>query len=368
MVIYFFALISVNAQELYRIPDGRQSRVSSFENLNGVKGKGGMTNHSAKGNAFESLKAGESKSLLNLNSAGIIQRIWITMNDRSPQMLRSLRIRMYWDGSSKPAVDAPLGDFFGAPLGKPVAFQSALFSNPEGRSFNCYIPMPFKTGAKVVITNEAKTDLALVFFDIDYVTMPKQAKDVLYFHACWNRSIHGTLGTDMVLLPKVFGTGRFLGMNMGVKADSIYKNTWWGEGEVKMYLDGDSAYPTINGTGAEDYIGTGWGEGVYANLYQGCLISGGKENEDQYSFYRFHVPDEIFFYHNLKVTIQELGGTSDSVMDELLKRKLPLIPVFKNGGWTNFYRVDDYSATAYFYLNKPFSNLPALVGVEERIR
>ena len=105
-------ICSLHAQELYQMPAATQSRVSSFENLNGEKGKGGLTNNGAKGNAFESLRSGESKTLLNIHSAGVIRRIWCTVDDRSPAMLRSLRLRMYWDSASKPAVDVPLGDFF----------------------------------------------------------------------------------------------------------------------------------------------------------------------------------------------------------------------------------------------------------------
>ncbi|HTK22344.1 MAG TPA: glycoside hydrolase family 172 protein, partial [Mucilaginibacter sp.] len=348
---------------------------------------GGKTNKTAKGNAFESLKAGESKTLLNVNSAGIIQRIWVTINDRSPQMLRSLRLRMYWDGAVKPAVDVPFGDFFCAPLGRPVAFQSALFTDPEGRSFNCYIQMPFKTGAKIVLTNESKTDLNLLFFDIDYITLNQPQPDVLYFHACWNRAIKSTLGKDFELLPRVTGKGRFLGVNVGVNVDAAYGNTWWGEGEVKMYIDGDTNYPTINGTGAEDYIGTGWGEGTFTNMYQGCMIA--DTGKRQYTFYRFHIPDAVYFNNNFKATIQEIGGGTNDEVKAIVSKGTPLKPVTIAGdkgftrlldhpqeladsdfpkGWVNFYRVDDYSATAYFYLDKPESNLKELVSVEERVK
>lgn len=146
-VVFFVGRVA--AQDLYTMPSGQQSRMSSFENLNGLPGAGGKTNHSAKGNAFEPLEVGQTKTLLQSNGAGIVQRIWLTLRDRAPGSLRALRLRMYWDGAAKPAVDVPLGDFFCTALGQPVAFQSALFSNPEGRSFNCYIPMPYKKGAKL---------------------------------------------------------------------------------------------------------------------------------------------------------------------------------------------------------------------------
>jgi hypothetical protein len=369
------------------MPEGVQSRVSSFENLNGVKGGGGISNKSAKGNAFASVKAGEIKTLLDINTAGVIGRIWCTINDRSPAMLRSLRLRMYWDGSAKPAVDVPFGDFFCAGLGRPVAFQSAMFSDPEGRSFNCYIPMPFKKGARITLTNESKTDLGALFYDIDFMLLAKAPTDALYFHANWNRRVRNTPGKDFDLLPGINGHGRFLGVNIGVNVDSAYGNTWWGEGEVKMYLDGDSTNPTINGTGAEDYIGTGWGEGQYTNLYQGCMVADGKKG--QYAFYRLHIPDPIYFEKNFRATIQEMGGGGDAVVKSLLARGVPLLPVSVASGaqftrlfetpkkltdpdfpkgWVNFYRSDDYSATAYFYLGEPEDNLKELAPVEERVQ
>ncbi|HEY4194432.1 MAG TPA: glycoside hydrolase family 172 protein [Mucilaginibacter sp.] len=376
----------LSAQELYSMPKGQQSRVSSFENLNGVKGNGGKTNQTAKGNAFESLKAGESKTLLEVNSAGIVQRMWVTINDRSLTMLRSLRLRMYWDGADKPAVDVPFGDFFCVGLGRPIAFQSALFTDPEGRSFNCYIPMPFKKGAKIVLTNEGKTNLNSLYFDIDYVLLTTPQPDMLYFHACWNRSVHSELGKDFELLPNVIGKGRFLGINVGVNVDAAYGHTWWGEGEVKMYIDGDTTYPTINGTGSEDYIGTGWGEGTFTNLYQGCTVADTAKR--QYAFYRFHIPDAIYFDKNFKAVIQEIGGGLPGEVKAMVDKGIPVKPVTVAGaqftrlldhpqaltdpnfpkGWVNFYRIDDYSATAYFYLDKPVSNLSELAPVQDRVK
>jgi len=384
VAMLLFAL-DTGAQELYKMPEGAQSRVSSFENLNGVKGKGGRSNKGAKGHAFEPVKAGETKTLLDIKGAGVIDRIWCTISDRSPAMLRSLRLRIYWDGDQKPAVDVPFGDFFCAGLGRPVAFQSALFSDPEGKSFNCYIPMPFGKGARMTLTNEATTDLSALFFDIDYTVLAKAPTDLLYFHASWNRRIHNTPGKDFDLLPAVSGKGRFLGVNIGVNVDSSYGNTWWGEGEVKMYLDEDSTNPTINGTGAEDYIGTGWGEGHFSNLYQGCTVADGGKGE--YAFYRFHIPDPVYFHQGFRATIQEIGGGMDAEVRSLLEKGVALIPVSVAGenaftrlletpkkikdsdfpkGWVNFYRSDDYSATAYFYLDKPEDNLKELAPVAER--
>lgn len=374
------------AQKIYEMPPpGTQSKVSSFENPNGQKGQGGQANQGAKGNAYEALKAGETKVLLDVQGAGLIQRMWFTVQDRSFAMLRSLRLRIYWDGAEKPAVDVPFGDFFGAGLGKMVPFESALFSSPEGRSFNCYIPMPYRKGAKITLANEGATELRLLYFDIDFVTQPKAEDNLLYFHAHWRRQT-AALGTDFELLPKVRGKGRFLGVKVGMNADTAYADTWWGEGEVKMYMDGDSTWPSINGTGAEDYIGTGWGLGAFAQTYQGCPVA--DEKTKQYAFYRYHIPDQIFFQQDFRATIQQIGGGDKSLVQALLKKGVRLIPVSVSNdkgftrlldpklslddpdcpeGWVNFYRTDDYSATAFFYLDRPFSELPPLADVRVRV-
>lgn len=374
------------AQDIFRMPEGVKTGLSSFENMNGVKGAGGKTNKTAKGNAFEPLKAGESKVLLNTNEPGIIQRMWFTIQNRDPQMLRSLRFQIFWDGAAKPAVDVPFGDFFVANLGKTVAFQSALFSSPEGRSYNCYIPMPYRKAAKVVLTNEGTTDQPLLFYDIDFISVKTIPADALYFHAYWTRQKDNKLKEDFEVLPVLKGKGRFLGMSVGVHSDPIYDQTWWGEGEVKMYVDGDKDYPTINGTGTEDYIGTGWGLGAYSNWYQGCPVA--SDSLRQYVFYRWHLPDAVYFTKDFRVTLQQIGGGDYSLVKELVNKKVPLIPVSVANekftrlfelpntpdindpdfpkGWVNFYRVDDYSAVSYFYLDKPFSNLPALPALSLR--
>ncbi len=153
-------------------------------------------------------------------------------------------------------------------------------------------------------------------FDIDYNVLDKAQDDILYFHACWNRSVTSTPGKDFELLPEIKGKGRFLGVNVGVNVDPAYGQTWWGEGEVKLYIDGDKKYPTITGTGSEDYIGTGWGEGPgFTNLYQGCLLA--DTAKKQYAFYRFHVPDPIYFEDNFKAAIQEIGGGGNDEVKSL---------------------------------------------------
>lgn len=381
------------AQELYTSPADAKTGWSSFENPTGEKGRAALENKGAKGHSFNLIKAGESRVLLDLQGAGIIKRIWMTGPGATPVGLRSLRLDMYWDGAKKPAVSVPLGDFFGVGLGRKAAFQSALFSDPEGRSFNSYVPMPFRKGARIVITNESSEELMYLFYDIQFIRMDKLPDDALYFHAYWNRNNHTKLGEDFEVLPHVEGRGRFLGCNMGVIADTVaYGNSWWGEGEIRMYLDGDKDHPSIAGTGTEDYIGTGWGMGVFSQLYQGCTIADTKKH--QWAFYRYHIPDPVYFSKDCKIVMEQIGGSGSDDVRKMVKAKVRVMPITVDispkkqdvrfvklletpidimddkkfpDGWTNFYRLDNYTSTAYFYLDKPESNLPALAPLKDRI-
>ena len=270
LVIFNCAVLFGHAQQLYQMPNAVESRLSSFENPNGLKANGGKTNKGAKGNAFESVKPGETKTLLKVSGEGTIRRIWMTI-DQNPVKLRSLRLQMFWDGESKPAVDVPMGDFFGYNLGKPVAFQSALFSSGEGRSFNCYIPMPFRKAARILLINEGK-EVVKLFYDVDFIK-EKAFTGCIIFSCLLDKANDSKAGADFEPLPKITGKGRFLGMSVGLNTDAAYGKSWWGEGEIKIYLDGDTQYPTIAGTGSEDYIGSAWGLGTFTNLYQGCTIA-----------------------------------------------------------------------------------------------
>lgn len=373
LCIFISSVNFVGAQKLYVLPDGSQSRWTSSENPEGKKGAGAKENQGAKGHAFDKIKAHDSIELLNINGPGIVNHIRLTVDNRSPEMLRALQIKMYWDGAEKPAVSAPLGDFFGVAFGKTVAFENALFSSPEGRSFNCYIPMPFKKGARIVIYNHSDKDLYHIFYTVNFEKWDQVPDSLLYFHTYWQQS-KPIVGSDFEILPEIKGEGRFLGANIGVHADSVYNNLWWGEGEVKIYLDGDQEYPTLVSTGVEDYIGTAWGMGKFVNRYQGCLIAD-KDNKE-WAFYRYHIPDPVYFYEDIKVTVQQIGGGPLREVRKAAREGAALIPISvdqradfikllemanKPGllnddfpeGWTNFYRSDVWCTTTYFYLNRP---------------
>jgi hypothetical protein len=368
--------------ELYRRADGVKTRWASFENPGAEKGRGGTTNKGAKGRPAESVAAGETKTLLDVKGSGLVTRIWLTINDRSPRMLRSLRIDMHWDGAEAPAVSAPVGDFFGCGLGRRTPFESALFSDPEGRSFNCFVPMPFRESARITITNESDDVLGSLFYDMDLLMDVPHGEDALYFHAHWRRERPNRLCEDFAVLPRVTGAGRFLGSNIGVITDPAYEGSWWGEGEVKAWIDGDGEFPTLCGTGTEDYIGSAWGQGAFANRTQGCLVADGQNGH--WAFYRYHVDDPIYFSSDCRVAIQTMGGCQREKIVTLQKNGVPLWPVTAGiplmdrpgpvdmsdesipGGWVNFYRQDDWSATAYFYLDRPENGLPPLPAPAER--
>jgi hypothetical protein len=374
---------SLYPNHIFEYSENLDSRWISFENITGEKSRGGMANHGAKGHAYDIIPAGETITLVDIEGPGIINRIWMTIRRRSSYELRSLIINIYWDNEEKPAVSAPLGDFFGIGLGRTATFESALFSNPEGRSFNSYIQMPFKKAAKIEIVNEMEHPVTDIFFDVNLQLLKTWDESFLYFHAYWHRDTSTTLTEDFEILPLIEGKGRFLGTNLSVIANPRYGNTWWGEGEVKIYLDGDRDFPTLVGTGTEDYIGTGWGQGEFAHKYQGNPIA--DVSKRQWAFYRYHIIDPIYFKSDIRVTIQQIGGSSKRDVIDLQNDGVPLIPVSIIGdgprqrhvykaedfnledpdyprmnSWVNFYRSDDFAAVAYFYLDQPSNNLPGI--------
>lgn len=365
---------------LFKFDPSVSPRWSSPENRNGLKGKGAMANFGAKGSPHIRIPAGGTVDLLNIQACGMVNRIWITLSDLSPKTLRALVVQMYWDNSPTPAVSVPIADFFGMSLGKMSAFKNSLFASPEGRSFNCFIPMPFKTAARICLKNEADYEVSSLFFDVDYELTKKWDASNMYFHAYWHRDTATMPGKDFELLPRVTGRGRLLGVNVGVNANPAYKTMWWGEGEVKVYLDGDKEYPTLAGTGTEDYIGDAWGQKPFYNDYEGTLID--DERNLQWSFYRYHIPDPIYFSSDCRMTIQQMGSSFTKevlaarqngarlTITSIEDGKGGIEPVYMQNININerpvkndfaiFYRTDDVCATAYYYLDSPGSTLPEL--------
>ena len=377
LLILFLTLgAHLHGQALYIKPRGHNTSWVNFENQTGAKGMAGQTNRGAKGYALDRLKARESRVLLNIKGPGIINRMWITFNKRTSDTFKSTIVEIFWDDEKIPAVSMPLTEFFCNPLPVMASFENCCFSNPETRSFNSFVPMPFKKSAKIILTNTSEEDLTHVFYDFNLTLMDTWASGTMYFHAIANREAPTGLGKDYTILPELHGNGRFLGVSVGVIADKRYEKTWWGEGEIKFYIDDDYASPSLSGTGVEDYIGTACGQGSYVNWYQGCPIA--DTEKEQWSFYRFHLPDPIYFDKNIRVTLQQMGGACYEKVRELSKKGVPLIPVTADmskemkfvrlldmentpaitddsfpHGWVNFYRQDEVNSVAYFYLDKP---------------
>jgi hypothetical protein len=313
----------------------------------------------------------------------------MTVEDRSPEALRGLKLEAFWDGAKTPAVSVPLGDFFLEGGGEMVPLETELFASPEGRSFVSYVKMPFRKGARLVLVNESGKRVNL-FYDVDCTMVRAQPADALYFHAWWHREPRTALGKDFEILPHVPGRGRFLGVSISVLTNPAYEKSWWGEGQVKVKLDGDRANPSLVGTGTEDYIGTAWGQGAYINRFQGAPVATW-DNGGIWTFYRFHLPDPLWFRDGISVSIAQIGGAPKADVIRFQKSGVPITPVsIDNGdratgfvpllasarkvtdpglidGWTNFYRSDDVAAVAYFYSDRADRILPAIQPAAERI-
>ncbi len=392
LVISNLCITKIDAQNLdnsfFTKPDRPvETRWYSPENRDGKPGAGGQANYGRKGSPNAVIKPGETFVVADIKGSGVIRRIWATTDPfDDPIFLRSLKFEIFWDGESKPAVQVPMGDFFCHTFGKMTRFENVFFSCPEAQSYNCYIPMPFRKSAKIVLTNEGDRIMRL-FYEIDCTMNEIHGPDMLYFHANWRRENYTKAREDFTILPEIKGSGRFLGCNIGMRQNPAMTSFWFGEGEFQVFLDGDTDWPTLCGTGTEDFIGTGWGQDHFDDLYQGChYVSEEKKGlfNDFYGFYRFHVPDPIYFDKDIKVKIQVLGGAM--LKAGLLKdmESNPSVRYMKAGKpgehWSveeikgieeEFFvlveREDDYCATAYWYLDSPKNDLSPLAPLAERI-
>jgi len=302
-----------------------RSRSISPENHTGEKGKGGMATTGSsqvaarelglgwKMNPFETIKAGTIYTIADAEGPGIIRHIWMTPTGN----WRSLVLRIYWDNEPEPSVEVPLGDFFCMGLGSYAPVNAQPIAVNPGSAFNCYWPMPFRKHCRMTVENLNKEDIML-FYQIDYA-LTKVSKDAAYFHAQFRRS-NPTTGGIHVLLDSIQGKGQYVGTYMAI---GVKNEGWWGEGEIKFYMDGDTKFPTINGTGLEDYFLGSYAfvdphkpgrYAAYSTAYSGmpqitqpdtAFIAG-----QWFGLYRFHIPDPIYFKKDLKVTIQDLGWQS----------------------------------------------------------
>lgn len=352
------------------------SRAITAENPKGEKGAGGQAYHPVLGQgrkgspAIKLVKAGETVTLADIEGAGIINHMWITVTPKTDYnnmyVLRDIVLKMYWDGEENPSVEVPLGDFFCLGFGAVYKVNSALVSVNTRGGMNSYFQMPFKKAARIEIENQHRVDIPMFFYQIDYTLYPEGFSDDLdlaYFHAQWRRTPITTPGEDHVILDGVKGRGKYIGTFFSIQTLNRF---WWGEGEVKFYIDGDGDFPTICGTGTEDYFGGAWCytkkegdryvEDGYQTPYLGyCYFSTRDDTIEPRPFhddtvvpmrslYRWHVVDPIRFENDLKVIVQSIGLRGEEY----------------------FEREDDISTVSYWYQTHPHADFPRLPSREER--
>ena len=343
-------------------------RAINGENLTGKPGAGGMAESrlgvGRKGNPCVKICPYQTTILMDYHGTGIIKHIWMTVTDETENeyfVLSNLILRMYWDDEDNPSVEVPLGDFFLNNFGEKYVVNSLPMQvNPHG-GMNCYFEMPFKSAAKIEIVSEHSELIPHFFYQIDFVEVDELPEDTLYFHAQYRKEPITVKKQDYVVLDGVKGKGHYVGMNLSIIALERY---WWGEGEVKFYLDGDKVFPTICGTGLEDYFLGSWAftnpkqtpkiEQTYQNAFSGYPYFTNVEKTMPQSFdcralpkrafYRFHITDPISFKQEIKITIQQIGLSNYDL----------------------FERSDDYSSVAYWYQTEPHNIFPKLPSKDVR--
>jgi len=349
-----------NVNNLYLINETAKSRSISGENLTGEKGQGGKISasegnakrqaekHGWKANPYVFIQPNEEKVLAEIDGSGIINHIWMTPGRDCNDQLRILRF--YWDGEEEPSVEVPVGHFFCNAWGsrnQTCINSSVIVVNPLN-GFNSFWQMPFRKKCKITMTNLTKSRTTL-YYQIDY-TLTDVPQNAAYFHAQYRRVKKVPFKKEYVIVDNIKGKGHYVGtfIARGTKSDR-----WWGEGEVQMFLDGDTDYPTINGTGEEDYFlasysykkfhDKGWANFEYVPF--NTAYSGFYQAEHSYDYvgcfgqYRWHIYDPIRFQSDFKMHLQCLGWDKDG-------NYLPLR--------------DDISSVAYWYQTEPHNTFPEL--------
>ncbi|WP_208025741.1 glycoside hydrolase family 172 protein [Amycolatopsis acidicola] len=351
--------------DLTRIAPVLDSRSVTFENPTGERGAGGAAAGGRKGAPSRMVQPGERVLLADLAGPGTIRRLWLTFPPGPPEQMRAMYLEVFYDELEEPSVSVPCLDFFGSPHGRPVAFTSAVTAMQQGRGFTSYLPMAFGSRIRVELVNASGRAQPL-YYQLDY-TLGMQ-RDAGRLHASFRRQNPTTLREDFVIAAGLRGPGRFLGCVVGVRP--IDPGTWYGEGEVKIYLDGDDELPTICGTGLEDYVGSAWGMGPHNAWYAGAPLDvrepGARLGElpDYVGFYRWHVLDPVMFRDELKVTIQQIGadhflpGQEERLERAEAQGRVAGTGIDRDRGGPLlasgiFERVDDYCATAFTVCAEP---------------
>ncbi len=342
-----------------------QTRSICPENFTGEKGKAGMSTdgpalHAArdlgqgwKVSPYVRVPAKSTFTLGEINGSGAIQQIWMT--PAPIEKTRHFILRFYWDGETEPSIEVPMGDFFACGWGKYCQINSLPVCVNPGSAFNCYWTMPFRQGAKVTLEN-LDDDQMTIYYQINY-TLTDVPADAAYLHAQFRRVPRLPAKTTYTILDGVHGRGHYVGTYM---AWEVRSPGWWGEGEIKFFLDGDQEFPTICGTGTEDYFCGSYNfENRDKRLYQTFSTPHSGLAQvlppdvvylpgQRFGLYRWHIADPIRFEQDLKVTIQALGWMQDKS-----GRYLPL--------------EDDLASVAFWYQSEPHAKFPALPPLEELV-
>lgn len=346
--------LGMNLGYLSRLSNA-ETRSISPENVTGEKGKGAMSldglakdcardlGQGWKISPYIFIQPGETVTLAEIDGPGAIQQIWMTMRG----VWRQNIVRFYWEDRGEPSVEVPVGDFFASGWGTFSQVSSIPVCVNPGSAFNCYWEMPFRRKCKITMTN-ISDERTTLFYQINY-TLTEIPEDCAYFHASFRRVNPLPYGEVYTILDNVKGQGHYVGTYM---AWGTNNNGWWGEGEIKFYIDGDSSFPTICGTGTEDYFCGSYDfenpethdEYVrfttpYSGLNQVIVPDKLYLSQFRFGMYRWHIMDPIRFKRDLKVTIQALGWRNG-------KRYLPL--------------QDDIASVAYWYQTLPSEKLPPL--------
>ncbi len=354
--------LGMNLGNLSRLSKARTRSISA-ENFTGEKGQGGMsTDGIGKNSARElgqkwkmspaiAIKAGETATVADIVGPGAIQQMWITPTGP----WRHTILRIYWDDQEQPSVECPIGDFFACGWGEYCHVNSLAVCVNPGSAFNCYWEMPFGKRCRITVENIADAEMIL-FYQINY-TLTQVPEDCAYFHAQFRRSNPLPYKEDYTIVDGIKGQGQFVGTYMAWGANN---NGWWGEGEIKFFMDGDTEFPTMCGTGTEDYfcgsycflINKGIGdvtEGkglqyveystAYAGMPQVIRPDGVYKANTRFGLYRWHIMDPVRFEQDLRITMQALGWRSG-------QRYLPL--------------QDDIASVAFWYQTLPTAPFPKL--------
>jgi hypothetical protein len=302
------------------------------------------------------IQPGQTLEVFQAKGPGMISHIWFTISAQSGNHLKELVMRMYWNGNDRPSVESPVGDFFGLNLGEYVIYESAYLACSPGRSLNCYLVMPYRTGARITITNEGRQNVGAFYSNIDYMEVPSLPEDVLYFHASYrqaapNKPVVGPDGKDVLnpdgknnyVFCETRGRGHLMGVTLGVLQNSDY---WMGEGDDMIFVD-DESKPLINGTGSEDYFLGSWNFGgrdgarpFSHHMYGAPSIQLPERTDGRYLCYRWHGDNPVTFTRYLKHTME-------------------------HGHANN--RGDNFYSCCYWYQTEPYTDLSPLPPAAERV-